>query len=624
MTAIEISVGNVCMRQSYRKVKGKPRLRAYFCRVKSLWTLNRYFWRYRWRFAIGFFCVGTAATFAVFPAVFIRRAFDEVAVAMTEIGLAGSMASEPLKKALLIYSLVILGMSVMKGLFTFLMRQTLIVMSRLIEADLKDDIYAHYQSLDQAFYLRNSTGDLMNRISEDVSRVRMYLGPALMYSINMLFSLTLTLSFMFSVDVKLSVMTLAPMPLIVWSIYRVSKLINQRSTAVQAQQSAISTLAQETFSGIRVLKSFALEKGQSERHLISANASFARNEGLYRVNALFMPLMLLLVGVSTAIAVWVGGQGVVDGRLTPGVIAEFVFYVGLLTWPIASMGWVVSLTQRAAASMQRINDFLQAEPSVASEADTIAPSVIQGALVVDKVSLTYESGIEALKEVSFTIKAGETVVIVGLTGSGKTSLAHLLTRQMDPSKGQIAMDGLDIKQWPLNDLRHAIGMVPQDSFLFSDTVAENIAFGDANASREAIEKEAKLACVHDDIMGFTMNYDTVVGERGVTLSGGQKQRICIARAMMKQPALMVFDDALSAVDSETESQLLEGLKSRLKGLTSIIITQRLNAVHQADQILVMDAGQLVQSGKHRDLMQEEGLYADLYRLQNPIDSSTPS
>jgi|SaaInlV_165m_DNA_3_1040750.scaffolds.fasta_scaffold09115_2 ATP-binding cassette subfamily B multidrug efflux pump len=624
MTAIEISVGNVCMRQSYRKVKGKPRLRAYFCRVKSLWTLNRYFWRYRWRFAIGFFCVGTAATFAVFPAVFIRRAFDEVAVAMTEIGLAGSMASEPLKKALLIYSLVILGMSVMKGLFTFLMRQTLIVMSRLIEADLKDDIYAHYQSLDQAFYLRNSTGDLMNRISEDVSRVRMYLGPALMYSINMLFSLTLTLSFMFSVDVKLSVMTLAPMPLIVWSIYRVSKLINQRSTAVQAQQSAISTLAQETFSGIRVLKSFALEKGQSERHLISANASFARNEGLYRVNALFMPLMLLLVGVSTAIAVWVGGQGVVDGRLTPGVIAEFVFYVGLLTWPIASMGWVVSLTQRAAASMQRINDFLQAEPSVASEADTIAPSVIQGALVVDKVSLTYESGIEALKEVSFTIKAGETVVIVGRTGSGKTSLAHLLTRQMDPSKGQIAMDGLDIKQWPLNDLRHAIGMVPQDSFLFSDTVAENIAFGDANASREAIEKEAKLACVHDDIMGFTMNYDTVVGERGVTLSGGQKQRICIARAMMKQPALMVFDDALSAVDSETESQLLEGLKSRLKGLTSIIITQRLNAVHQADQILVMDAGQLVQSGKHRDLMQEEGLYADLYRLQNPIDSSTPS
>lgn len=624
MTAIEISVGNVCMRQSYRKVKGKPRLRAYFCRVKSLWTLNRYFWRYRWRFAIGFFCVGTAATFAVFPAVFIRRAFDEVAVAMTEIGLAGSMASEPLKKALLIYSLVILGMSVMKGLFTFLMRQTLIVMSRLIEADLKDDIYAHYQSLDQAFYLRNSTGDLMNRISEDVSRVRMYLGPALMYSINMLFSLTLTLSFMFSVDVKLSVMTLAPMPLIVWSIYRVSKLINQRSTAVQAQQSAISTLAQETFSGIRVLKSFALEKGQSERHLISANASFARNEGLYRVNALFMPLMLLLVGVSTAIAVWVGGQGVVDGRLTPGVIAEFVFYVGLLTWPIASMGWVVSLTQRAAASMQRINDFLQAEPSVASEADTIAPSVIQGALVVDKVSLTYESGIEALKEVSFTIKAGETVVIVGLTGSGKTSLAHLLTRQMDPSKGQIAMDGLDIKQWPLNDLRHAIGMVPQDSFLFSDTVAENIAFGDANASREAIEQEAKLACVHDDIMGFTMNYDTVVGERGVTLSGGQKQRICIARAMMKQPALMVFDDALSAVDSETESQLLEGLKSRLKGLTSIIITQRLNAVHQADQILVMDAGQLVQSGKHRDLMQEEGLYADLYRLQNPIDSSTPS
>lgn len=568
--------------------------------------------------------MGTAATFAVFPAVFIRRAFDEVAVAMTEIGLAGSMASEPLKKALLIYSLVILGMSVMKGLFTFLMRQTLIVMSRLIEADLKDDIYAHYQSLDQAFYLRNSTGDLMNRISEDVSRVRMYLGPALMYSINMLFSLTLTLSFMFSVDVKLSVMTLAPMPLIVWSIYRVSKLINQRSTAVQAQQSAISTLAQETYSGIRVLKSFALEKVQSERHLISANASFARNEGLYRVNALFMPLMLLLVGVSTAIAVWVGGQGVVDGRLTPGVIAEFVFYVGLLTWPIASMGWVVSLTQRAAASMQRINDFLQAEPSVASEADTLAPSVIQGALVVDKVSLTYESGIEALKEVSFTINAGETVVIVGRTGSGKTSLAHLLTRQMDPSKGQIAMDGLNIKQWPLNDLRHAIGMVPQDSFLFSDTVAENIAFGDANASREAIEKEAKLACVHDDIMGFTMNYDTVVGERGVTLSGGQKQRICIARAMMKQPALMVFDDALSAVDSETESQLLEGLKSRLKGLTSIIITQRLNAVHQADQILVMDAGQLVQSGKHRDLMQEEGLYADLYRLQNPIDSSTPS
>ena len=591
--------------------------------MRNLRTLNPYFWRYKWLLISGFVFVALSASMAVFPAIYIRQAFDAVADAINGVGPEVNSTPNHLAVALLIYAGIILALSVGRSLFTFLMRQTLIVMSRHIEYDLKNDVYAQYQSLDMAFYRRNSTGDLMNRISEDINRVRMYLGPALMYSINMIFSITITLSFMFAVDARLSWLTLAPMPVLVFCIYKVASLIQQRSHDVQVQQSAISSLAQETFSGIRVLKAYVLGPTQLARYEASANESFRQNERLYRVNALFMPLMILLVGTSTVIAVWIGGQGVVEGRLSPGVIAEFVYYVGLLTWPVASMGWVVSLVQRAEASMQRVNDFLQLEPEVNSPDTPSTPATIQGRIAYQGVNFTYpDSGIEALKDIDLDVAPGQTVVIVGTTGSGKSTLGHMLTRQMDPTSGSVQVDGVAVQDWNLQALRRAVGVVPQDAFLFSMSIRDNIALGCEDATDDMVQAQAKLAHVHDDIMGLAKGYDTVVGERGLTLSGGQKQRVSIARALIKSPPVLLFDDALSAVDTDTEMEILTALKTRLKGVTAILITQRLSCVHLADQIVVMDEGRIVQRGQHQELMTQEGLYRELYQLQNPEDHSS--
>ena len=585
--------------------------------MKALWTLNPYFWKYKWLLISGISFVVLSASFAVYPAIFIREAFDQVANSISNND-NSDVASVALRNALILYSLLILGMSILKGLFTFLMRQTLIVMSRHIEYDLKNNIYHHYQKLDNTFYRRNSTGDLMNRISEDVSKVRMYVGPSLMYAINTAFATILTLIFMFSVDFKLSILTLAPMPVLVYCIYKVSGLINKRSHAVQKQQSAISTLAQETFSGLRVLKAFGLEEEQTQRYAKSAYASFEKNEKLYRVNALFMPLLLLLVGSSTLIAVWIGGEGVIEGRLSPGVIAEFIFYVNLLTWPIASIGWVMSMVQRAEASMDRINDFLKINPEIIDKENVITPKSIKGLIEFRNVSYTYpESKKRAVINLSIKILPGETVVIVGKTGAGKSTLVSLINRLMDPVEGDIFIDGEDVKNWQLEKLRQSIGTVPQDPFLFSDSVFDNISFGTSDASLKDVMFYADVANLTDDIQGFSNGFDTVVGERGITLSGGQKQRLSIARALIKKPKIVLFDDALSSVDTDTESKILSSLKTQLESVTTIIVTQRLSAVHLADRILVFDEGKLVQQGTHMDLVNELGIYSELYSLQNP-------
>ncbi len=579
--------------------------------MRALWSLNPYFLRYPWHLLGGVVFVIASAVFSVYPAIYIRQAFDTVSEALRLQSDSGALL-----RALLGYSALILLLSALRGAFTFLMRQTLIVMSRHIEYELKNDIYRHYQDLDQTFYRRNATGDLMNRISEDVSRVRMYLGPGVMYTINTAFSTGLTLVFMFQVDHKLSWITLAPMPVLVWAIYRVSTLINQRSHAVQEQQSAISTLAQETFSGIRVLKVYGLEAEQTDRYAASSEKSYQLNRDLYRVNALFAPLMMLLVGLSTVLTVWIGGEGVIEGRLSPGVIAEFVYYVGLLTWPIASIGWVMSLIQRAEASMERINDFMDVVPAV-QQPNSAHQAQVQGAWTFENVSYTYpDSGIQALRDVSFTVNPGETVVVVGRTGSGKSSLVGLMNRLMDPSQGRVLLDGVDLRTWDLQALRASIGTVPQDPFLFSDSVADNIAFGSLNAERSDVERQAELADVADDIRGFPQGFDTVVGERGVTLSGGQKQRVSIARALMKQPQVLLFDDALSAVDTETEVTILSNLKARLEGLTAVLITQRLSCVHLADRIIVLEDGRVAQQGSHSELVAQPGVYAELYALQS--------
>ncbi len=553
-----------------------------------------------------------SVVFQTYPAIFIREAFGSVEVAI-ENGVTNELNQNLLK-----YGLLILLFSALRGLFTFLMRQTLIVMSRHIEYDLKNDLYAQYQRLDAAFYRKNNTGDLMNRISEDVSRVRMYLGPAVMYSINTFFATVLTLVFMFRVDVALSFWVLAPMPLLVWAIYRVSDRINRASHAVQEQQSAMSTFAQETFSGIRVLKAFAAEKAQSSRYKSASEKSYQVNAELFEINALFQPLMLLLVGLSTLLAVWIGGLGVVEGKWSSGVIAEFIYYVNLLTWPIASIGWVMSLIQRAEASMERIHQFLQAEPVVNGPANGYKPEHIRGEWTFESVSFVYpDSGIEALHDFNLRVESGELVVLTGKTGSGKSTLVQLMVRSMDPTSGRILLDGIDLREWDLEYLRKQVAFVPQDAFLFSDTVAENLRFGNTSelSDLELVEA-AQAASVHDDVLGFEKGYETVVGERGVALSGGQKQRLSIARAFLKKAPVLVLDDSLSAVDPKTESYIVEMLPKSVVGRTAFVVAQRLSVAPFASKIVVLEEGKLIEIGNHKELLENQGFYASLVELQS--------
>lgn len=514
----------------------------------------------------------------------------------------------------LLLSVLYLVIYFIKGIFLFFTRQTIIVMSRLIEYDLKNEIFDHYQQLSPSFYKRNNTGDIMNRISEDVSKVRMYLGPAVMYTLNLFFLVILVVGFMMRIDVELTLYALTPLPILSVSIFFISRLINRKSEKVQRQQSYLSTLVQESISGIRVLKAYNREKRFKAFFGDESDEYKKRTLEVVKVEALFMPIIMLLVGLSTILSIYIGGVKVIEGQLKVAEIFQFVFYVNMLTWPFASVGWVTSLVQQAEASQQRINEFLHTTPDILNLGTH--KEDIKGKIEFKDVHFSYpDSGIEALKGVSFEIEPGQTLAILGRTGSGKSTIANLMCRLYESTEGDILIDNLPIHQHDLYKLRSETGYVPQEVFLFSESIRNNIQFGVDDASEERVVQAAKDADIHSNIIDFPKSYDTILGERGINLSGGQKQRVSIARAIIKNPSILIFDDCLSAVDTETEEKILQSLKGIMANKTSVIISHRVSSVKNADKIIVLDDGMIVEEGTHDKLMAAEGIYADLYQKQ---------
>ena len=581
--------------------------------MQALKKLNPYFGKHKWLLIAGAFFVIISVIFKLFPALFIRNSFDAIAVIIENYrnGVAqdGNVSGELVR-----YGLYIIGAAVLQGIFMYFMRQTIVVMSRHIEFDLKNTVFEHYQRLTQKFYKNNSTGDLMNRISEDVSKVRMYVGPAIMYALNTGFTIILVISIMISVSPKLTLLTLVPLPFLAFLVYRVANLIHTRSRRVQEQLSELSTFAQESFSGARVIKAYHKSPWFSANFKAQAIEYRSVNERLFRVNATFQPLMILMVGISTLITIYVGGRLYFAGQVSAGNITEFIYYVNLLTWPIASIGWVTSLVQSADASMQRLDEFLKEQPEFSNGSHK--PTSFEGRIEFKNVSFTYpNSGITALKDVSFTIEPGNSLGVLGKTGAGKSTIAALMVRQYDPTEGAILVDGVDIKNWDLPTLKSYLGWVPQEAFLFSDTIANNIAFGMDAMEIDAVKSAAKAAGVHENIMGFDKQYQTKVGERGITLSGGQKQRVSIARALIKSPKVIVLDDCLSAVDTETEEQILSNLRKATENLSGIIIAHRVSSVKHCQQIICLDQGVIIERGTPAELEAVEGHYSDLIKMQ---------
>lgn len=593
--------------------------------MKDLAVLNHYFVKYKWHFLFGIIFVSLSNFFRVLQPQMIREALD---LLVNNIELYDSFEGTELQGAymkmlgevLLFFGALVLLLALIMGLFMYFMRQTIIVMSRLIEYDMRKQIFAHYQDLDLGFYKRNNTGDLMARITEDVNKVRMYLGPAVLYGINLTSLTILVVSSMVSVNLKLTLYCLAPLPILSLSIYYVSNLINQKSSIIQAQLSNLNSIAQEVYSGIRVVKSYVQGKAMTRFFSEESEDYKVKALDLAKVNALFFPLMLLLIGTSTAITIYIGGRQVVSGAITPGNIAEFVIYVNMLTWPVTAIGWIASIVQQAAASQKRINEFLDTETTIRNIQEGDSP--IEGKITFDNVSFVYpDTGTRALKDINLELAPGQKMAIVGRTGSGKTTVADLLVRMYDVTSGSIRIDGKDIREHNLSNLRQRIGYVPQDVFLFSDTIAHNIAFGKRDAERAEVEQFAKYASVYDDIAELSKGFDTFIGERGVTLSGGQKQRVSIARALIKKPDIVILDDCLSAVDTNTEQQILTYFEEHLQNKTCIIITHRIYSLLEFDKIVVLEDGKVAEEGTHEELIQNGGYYADLYEKQSVEDAA---
>ena len=578
--------------------------------MKSLRYLDKYFIKYKWRLLLGIFITVLSKILALQIPKIIGKSLNVV-----ESYMKGDILDKTIVKEQLLWNiLLIVGVSIFAGFLTFVMRQMIIVTSRLIEFDLKNEIYKQYQRLSINFYKKNRTGDLMNRISEDVSKVRMYFGPAIMYSMNMIFLFIVGFTQMVKTDAILTLYTLIPFPVLSISIFYISKVINKRSTIVQEYLSKLTTYNQEFFSGVNVVKSYGIEPMVIAGFDKLANKSKEKNISLYKIQALFFPFMILLIGISNLTVIYVGGKQYINGEIPIGVIAEFILYVNMLTWPVAVVGWVTSMVQQAEASQKRINEFLKEVPEIKN--NSTKPFKLNGKIEFKNVSLTYDdTKIKALKNINFSITKGETIAILGKTGSGKSSIVNLVSRLYDVSSGTIRIDDIPIRDINLIDLRKGIGFVPQDPFLFSDSISNNIKFGFEEASKQEIISAATKAVVHQNIEGFKDKYDTILGERGVTLSGGQKQRVSIARAIIKNPKILVFDDCLSAVDTETEERILANLESVSKDKTTLIISHRVSSAKNADKIIVLDDGEIIQQGSHNQLINENGYYKELYEQQ---------
>ena len=585
--------------------------------MKHLAYLNKYFLRYKWRISAGIFFVICANALSAYNPIITKHAVDLLAKNLKQV--TGDQKNREiltgqLGQQILFLFLKYLGVALLAGAFTFAMRQTIIVVSRMIEFDLRNDIYDHYQQLDLAFYRRNNTGDLMSRITEDVSRVRMYCGPAIMYSVNLFFTIAFAVGSMLIMNPTLTMWALIPLPVLSVIIYFVNELVEKASTRIQSKLSDMTTDAQETYSGIRVVQAYVREKEMMKHFAEESEEYKQRQISMAKIDAIYFPSMTFLIGCSIIIVVFVGGLQVAEGKLSPGGLAAFLMYTNMLMWPVSSLGWVASMIQRAIASQKRINEFLDYKSEI-SDVPGIEKE-IKGEITFDHVSFTYpDTGIKALQDVSFKVEPGQRLAIIGRTGSGKSTIADLMMRMYDPTSGKILVDAINIKDRQLGSYRRQIGFVPQDIFLFSETITENIGFGLDKVDKEHAKRYANYASIANEIERFPEGFETIVGERGVTLSGGQKQRISIARALIKQPNVLMLDDCLSAVDTATEKQIQQNLDEVLAGKTAIVITHRIFALMRFDNIIVLEDGRIAEQGTHAELLKKGGVYAEIYEKQ---------